>query len=143
MYSYSEINGQISAPTCVIRLQNPSIINSRPLDCNIIVDSGAAMTCIPQRRIDELGNLVESYRAMRTADNEIRNRTTYFINIILNDFTYSQIEVFATPKDHGLLGRDIINSYKISLNAPVQTWGINCEINCIFQNQVNSEETNE
>jgi hypothetical protein len=138
MYQYSQINGQILAPVCIIQLQNPSINLLEPIKCNVIVDSGAAMTCIPQAKIDLLGNLIESYKAMRTADNRISNRTTYFIDIRLGNRDYKKIEVFATPKEHGLLGRDIINHHKVSLNAPVKTWGMDCEITCSYQNQINS-----
>ena len=37
-----------------------------------------------------------------------------------------EVEVFTISRDYGIIGRDIINQYKIVLDAPEKKWGIDC-----------------
>ncbi len=132
MFDYRrENNWNYAAPECQIEVQNPS----KPLskNCMVIVDSGADMTCVPESIISELGNLSKSKVIMRNANGDTVEKDTFVINIQISNYEFSQIEVIPIPKKHGLLGRDIINKYKISLNAPSDIWGIDCQGDCNYR----------
>ncbi len=127
MFSYGDLQSPTSPiPQASIQLHNP-LNNSQNCDTDAIVDTGAVMTCIPESEIKKLGNsLVYNKIFVRDANNNIQERTTYWIDIRLAENEYTNIEVVAIPKRYALIGRDILNQHKVVLNAPKKRWGLGC-----------------
>jgi predicted aspartyl protease len=136
MFNYQEeINWNYAAPGCQIEVYNPSKLRNRN-NCIAIIDSGADMTCVPESIVSELGNLSTSRVGMRQPNGDIVEKHTFVINIRIGNYDFLHVEVIPIFKEYGLIGRDIINQYKISLNAPRMSWGLNCEESCSYRHKL-------
>lgn len=125
MFNYGTLQTSITpAPQTSIELSNPSN-NSKSLQVDAIVDTGAVMTCVPESVIKQLGeSLIYSTIQVRDANGNIQERRTYRINIRITDYEYKNVEVIPITKQYALIGRDILNQHKIILDAPNQKWSI-------------------
>jgi predicted aspartyl protease len=118
-------------PELSVRVRNPQ----RRGDSNSLVsidafiDSGADMTCIPQSTLQNLGNLPKGHVTVQGI-NDKRKVTTYFVDIEIVDDELLRIEVVAAPHSKAVIGRDILNKYKVVLNGPNNNWKLNCTRNC-------------
>ena len=123
------------APETIYRVHNPSTGESVPV--NALVDTGAAMTIIPESALDNLGEVtIYSSKKFKFANGEIQRRTTYIVNVTVEGKDENNIEVLALDKEHGLIGRDILNKHKIVLNAPRGQWSMGaCDSPCLFPNE--------
>ncbi len=126
--------GQTQHPECPspeasITILNPSH-NLQNTEVTAIFDSGAVMTCIPESQVEQLGTLHYSSKNVRGANNTTFERRTYIVNIQLENHLFTNIEVIALPKNYALIGRDILNQYKVTFNAPQNTWIYNCQGSC-------------
>ena len=130
MFSYGRLQTSTHlSPETSIQLYNP-LNNSQNCRANAIVDTGAVMTCIPKSEIKKLGNsLIYNKILVRDANDNIQERKTYWINIVLAKEEYKNLEVIATSKKYALIGRDILNKHKVILDAPEERWGLGCNKN--------------
>jgi predicted aspartyl protease len=140
MFSYGNLQTPISlSPQTSIIIHNP--LNTFCCDVKAIVDTGAAMTCIPESEIRNLERSGRSliYDTIRVIDanGNIQERTRYLLNITIASIEYPRFKVIAISKNYALIGRDILNNYKVVLNAPQQRWGLNCcnEHICLITDQ--------
>lgn len=117
------------SPDAFIRLINPSN-PSKFAGTKAIVDSGAVMTCIPESIFSKLGKLQYSNANVRDVNNIVISRKTYIVNIQLENKFFSNIEVIVISKDYALIGRDILNQKKVTLNAPESIWIYDCNGDC-------------
>ena len=127
MFTYGRLQtSNPLSPETFIQLYNP-FNDSQNCHTNAIVDTGAVMTCIPESTIVQLGSsLAYNTVLLKDANGNTEERMTYWINIILADNEYKNIEVIAVPKGYALIGRDILNRHKVVLNAPGRSWGLGC-----------------
>lgn len=116
-------------PECSIKILNPS---SDTLSCELgaIIDSGAVMTCIPSSHLQRIGNLVRG-RDISLLDANGRGVTqeTYYINLNFPDFeaTIEEVRIISLPdKAYALIGRDILNMYKLAFNGRGKAWALEC-----------------
>jgi Retroviral aspartyl protease len=120
-------------PQCKIKIYNPS--NSKLCsEILAIVDSGAVATCIPESNIQSIGNLVKG-QDVRTKDfnNGTKSRETYHINIRIpgTQPDIMCVRVISVPgKKYAVIGRDILNKFKVVLDAPNNQWILNCNGSC-------------
>jgi hypothetical protein len=124
--------GACLGPQCSIRVYNPSIREIFET-INAIVDSGAAMTCIPESAFREMGQLTRGSNVdMGGANNTVVPRRTYYLGIELPDFSadLGQVRVISLPHRYAIIGRDILNRYKIALDGCKQNWQLNCDVLC-------------
>lgn len=129
VFNYRTLNQKPSRPECSISVSNPSKL-SKSCNINAIVDSGADMTCIPESVIQDLGNLIKSTIGLRDANGRVVDRDTYVVELTIFLDVVKRVEVISIPKDHALIGRDILNEYKLVLDAPSTIWGLNCREIC-------------
>ena len=119
-------------PQCSVEIYNPS--NPRQhVEIHAIVDSGAVLTCIPKRTILEVGNLVRDRDVCVSGANNNDLRETYYVGIRLPDFQADipLLRIISIPnKPYVYIGRDIINKYKIALDARNSVWKLNCRARC-------------
>lgn len=88
------------------------------------LDTGADISAIPQRMVDELALLpvrtllVEGYDGGQTAID------TYAVTIEAAKARFRQTEAILVPEEHALLGRDLLNFFYIQLNGPTLTFDL-------------------
>lgn len=131
MFSYGNTQDlQCISPDALLEVVNPAKLYQND-KVDAIVDSGAVITCIPQSTIDNIGQLDYDHVEARNADGSIVLLRRCIVHItITNNNNYNlyqhnvrDIPVLAIPnKGYALIGRDIINDYKVILNAPNRTW---------------------
>ena len=126
MTSFSYVSRKpntIPVPEALIEISNPAN-PSKSCQVNALVDSAADMTFIPESDIKSLGNLVSGIIKIRDANGNIKTMRTYFINLKIAEYNLPGLEVIAIPFTNALLGRDILNRFKIVLDGPNQKWSI-------------------
>jgi hypothetical protein len=129
MLAYQQLQDQVSKPSPVIWINvfNPSNPGNVK-EVQAIVDTGAGITSLPESVIQNLGtNLIYTTFKVRSPMNELSyyERKKYRVCLSLDEILY-EIEVMGIPRPYGIIGRDILNHYKIVLNAPLIRWGMNC-----------------
>lgn len=130
-YGYTQ-NSDFPSPEAFIRLSNPGD-STKMTSLLGIVDSGAVMTCIPESKIANLGNLEYSTIEVCDANGNWYGRKTYLVNLFLENQVFGELEVIALPKNFALIGRDILNRNKIMLNASRDIWIYACSETCPFE----------
>ena len=124
VFSYGYIqNKEFAGPETSLKVLNPSD-SSKTVTVAAVVDSAAAMTCIPESHVQQLGNLNYSFIQIRDLNNTIAEKRTYIINIELNNYRFNNVQVIAIAKDYALIGRDILNQFKSILDAPNLQWSL-------------------
>ncbi|MCG8368810.1 MAG: retropepsin-like domain-containing protein [Pseudanabaenales cyanobacterium] len=120
-------------PQCSIDIYNPSNPEQHKI-FEAIIDSGAAMTCIPESILTGIGELVRGKSVgMKSANGECIVRETFYVGIRLSNFQtdISKLWVICIPpKGYVILGRDIINEHKVALDARNRVWRLNCGETC-------------
>lgn len=130
---YERINGALSEPNPItwINVFNP-LDDSKVERVKVIVDTGAEVTCLPQDVIEKLGKLLYTEVDV-TSPIDIDKRKLRLCVLSLRIPEQSEplhdIEVLEIPRDYGIIGRDILNKYKIVLDAQSEQWGFNCRWN--------------
>ncbi|WXG39451.1 MAG: retroviral-like aspartic protease family protein [Candidatus Freyarchaeum deiterrae] len=103
------------APTIKVTIFNP--ISGNNVQYYGILDTGADDTAIPSNLIAELG--LQKVRKKDYIDvyGRLVKEWTYYINVDFNNFLLEFIEVVALPQDEVIIGRDILNNFKIVLDG--------------------------
>lgn len=95
-----------------------------------IIDTGASMTCIPLNVIKELGPGLD-YRALRVASVAGDSRgVVYIVHLQLARCNFGDLEVLSVDLPFGLIGRDILNRYRLLLDGVGQSWRIEGNADC-------------
>ncbi len=117
-------------PECSLDIVNP--MESEKLVKKVLAfpDTGADMTMIPQECIPNLGNLIRGQPIQFRGVNGIRTLQTYIVDIRISGYTFPSLEVVAIPKNHVLIGRDILNENKAVFDANQDFWILNCGESC-------------
>lgn len=126
-FNYTNQENNPSKPCCLISIHNPNKPELFKDNIEALVDSGASMTCIPESMLTNIGNLTISQLTMRSASGNTVPRNTYIINIKIAGSCFPEtqkIEVMSIPGEYALIGRDILNQYKIVLDASQNKWGL-------------------
>ncbi|MFM7441338.1 MAG: hypothetical protein ACKO2V_22535 [Snowella sp.] len=124
---YERIQDPLSSSSPIARIEvlNPNSSEKRVENVKAILDTGAGITVIPESIIEILGAL--DYTVIRIRSlldrNGITSKKLYSV-IIEFDGQENEVEVLAIPRDYAIIGRDILNQYKITLNGPEETWSI-------------------
>jgi predicted aspartyl protease len=126
-YHYERIQDSVSnpSPIALIEVLNPNSSENRVKNVKAILDTGAGITSIPESIIEKLGAL--NYTVIRIRSpldrNNILSRKLCRV-IIEFDGQENEVEVLDIQKDYAIIGRDILNKYKIILDAPNEVWSI-------------------
>lgn len=136
LYQYQNIQDKLSPPSPIISIsiRNP---NSRSKNVKIkaIVDTGSGITAIPENIVASLGRLNYSSDEFKNPldKGQIVMKKIYSVIVELDNTKTHELEVLPIPRKYGIIGRDILNQYKVILNAPrhpESIWGFNCEDIC-------------
>jgi predicted aspartyl protease len=83
------------------------------------LDTGAYKTVIPQGSVDQLGLLRVRECQVEGLDGVVVVLPTYLVEIAIKDLSPVVAEVLASPgEQYVLLGRDMLNRFKITLDGP-------------------------
>jgi len=100
-----------------------------------IIDTGATITCVPASIIDAIGRknlsatskkVVGAFRGRRSQ----LEKESYTVNLKLGNCYFENIEVVVLPDmEYGLIGRDILNDFKITFDGPNDSWKVEARCN--------------
>jgi hypothetical protein len=128
--TYERIHGTLSEPIPItwINVFNPSD-DSKVERVKVIVDTGAGVTCLPQDVIEKLGDLFYTEVDVTSPiDSDKRKLKLCVVSLRLpaQSEPFRDIKVLEIPSNYGIIGRDILNQYRIVLDAPSEQWGFKC-----------------
>jgi predicted aspartyl protease len=109
------------APLLEIRLARPDeAFRGPPLEA--MLDTGADATIVPRRYIDPLHAQIDSHRYLRTQWGDRRPVHTYLLDVEVAGLRLPSIEVVADRTgDEAIVGRDVLNRLRITLDGPAGT----------------------
>ncbi|MFQ5488385.1 MAG: retroviral-like aspartic protease family protein [Gammaproteobacteria bacterium] len=81
------------------------------------IDSGAAMSVLPQTAVDELALEPMGDVLASGYDRQVTLLPTYSVAFDVEDYTFQDVEVTVSPRQDVLLGRDILNHFILTLNG--------------------------
>ena len=107
------------APVLEIFLSTPGAGVPYPAPVEALIDSGADITAIPRRLIDQLQlKLVDQLPTMGYEGVPSEKLTdVYSVKILVRDVGDYIVRVIPSNYDHALIGRDIINSWDLLLRG--------------------------
>jgi len=103
------------APALTVELARPFSSQSR--ESRAKLDSGADMTVLPQPLIGELRLVPASRIAVYSFNEREEERYTYFVDISFHSFVFPLVEVIGARRRDVLLGRDVLNLLKTTLDG--------------------------
>jgi hypothetical protein len=124
MFEYGELQ-DTEYPTPQVRLTVRSPTEpTRFCSVEAIVDTGASITCLPVASVGELGLQDYGYVIVQAALGEPEEASTAYVEIDLGAFTLNDREVLLYNRPYALIGRDILNRFRIVLDAPQALWSL-------------------
>jgi predicted aspartyl protease len=117
-FSY-ETAEQPPAPYLDLKIR-PSLPSRRFLAQRAKLDSGASMTVIPSALVDRWRLTPFSLVIVRSYDGQVSGRPTYLVDITIGKRRFAQVEVTLAPRTNVLLGRDVLNRLRVTLDGPSQ-----------------------
>ena len=88
------------------------------------IDTGADCTIIPNYLVRPLDLESTGTTLVMTADGAEKTFHNYFISIAINGIKFESFEVIAMEKEYVLLGRDLINLWKLVIDGESETFTI-------------------
>lgn len=126
-FRYRYAIGSPPSPSVLLNLTHP-VTGQRVEDVPAIVDAGADQTVIPERLILELGLIQLDQQLVRGFDGSPRLLPTFLTRIQVRDLPRFDLEIIASPAiENAILGRDVLNRYKVVLDGPGQVMTISDE----------------
>jgi predicted aspartyl protease len=92
---------------------------SSPIDC--LLDTGADLSLIPQRLVSELSLAPAASIIVEGFDGERQELPLFAVDIVIENTRIAGLEVTAYPTTHAILGRDILNRFRLLLDGPAQS----------------------
>ncbi len=82
------------------------------------IDSGADMSCIPKEIVPPSKDLPYGYSYIVGYDGVKVPRKTYYVSIRIAGRIFEDIEALPIEGEMGLVGRDVLNSLRLTLDGP-------------------------
>ncbi len=111
------------APFVEVIVQHPTTGQRDVLPAKL--DTGADISAIPQRVVDELRLVAVRSVSVEGYDNVCTLLSTYIITLEVVGVCFRYLEVVPLPGEHALLGRDVLNHFYARLNGPELTFDLN------------------
>jgi predicted aspartyl protease len=90
------------------------------LTADCLVDTGADVSLIPQRLAVELNLAPADAMIVEGFDGERQQLPLFAVDVTVEDIHLTGLEVVAYPTDHAILGRDVLNRFRLLLDGPAQ-----------------------
>lgn len=114
-----EVSEQPPAPYLDLKIR-PSLQAMSFLSQRAKLDSGAGMTVIPSSLVDRWKLVPHSTVTVRAYDGHVSTRPTYLVDLAIGKRQFTQVKVTLSPRTNVLLGRDVLNQLRITLDGPHQ-----------------------
>lgn len=119
-FRYRYAAGQPPAPSVLLNLAHPTT-GSAVGDVPALVDTGADQTVLPSSLIAALGLPQADQEVVKGFDGASQLLPTYIVRLQVRDLPSIEFEVIGTDKvGNVVLGRDVLNRYKLTLDGPGQ-----------------------
>ena len=86
------------------------------------LDSGAEISVLPQDIVDELRLIPRRLMITEGYDGAQSQWATYMIDLEVEGQPVNDVEVIALPRQNGILGRDVLNHFIVTLNGKALTF---------------------
>ncbi len=107
------------APTIKCSISSPADrLETEPVSVTGLLDSGAAITCVPLEIVKELGLRPVDQKEIKAYDGRSEKQYVYSAVIYLPTHESLITKVIGVKLNHALIGRDILNRWKLILNGP-------------------------
>jgi predicted aspartyl protease len=83
-----------------------------------VIDSGAFKSVIPQTWASQIGLLPITEIVTKSYDGREKKQPASITNIVINDHVFEYVEVLLIKRYTALIGRDILNQLKLTLDGP-------------------------
>lgn len=81
------------------------------------LDSGADISVVPQRVVDELQLIPRRVMVAQGYDGAQNQWATYVVDLEVEGHLIDYVEVIALPRQDAILGRDVLNHFIVTLNG--------------------------
>jgi predicted aspartyl protease len=81
------------------------------------LDSGADISVVPQRVVDELQLIPRRVLVTQGYDGAQNQWATYVVDLEVEGHLIDYVEVIALPRQDAILGRDVLNHFIVTLNG--------------------------
>ncbi len=110
-----------SPPAPYITLEiAPSERSRKPVRRRAKLDSGASLTVIPDSLPRRWRVPIVGFVTIRAYNGQKSLRTVYLVDIIIGSKRFQDVRVTIAPRRNILLGRDILNQLRVTLDGPRQ-----------------------
>jgi predicted aspartyl protease len=117
MYRYKKLDAIPSAPFVHVTV-SPAIPEGSSEELEFLVDSGAFITCLSPRALEMIGSEPRGRVKIETATGKERLVPAHWVSVTFGGRTFTNIKVAEMATSLCLLGRDIINNFRLELNGP-------------------------
>jgi predicted aspartyl protease len=87
-----------------IELENPAVLGTRRTVPQVLIDTGAELSCFPAQVLEELGVVRRQQRRFRQADGSVFERWTGTVIVHLGGSSAGDEVIFGEPTDLVLFG---------------------------------------
>jgi predicted aspartyl protease len=115
MIGYDSVEFEPAAPVADVEVSNPVTYAAERGKAKI--DSGADISVVPDAWAAKLHLLPAGLIEVASFDGRIIDLPTYYVNISTNGFRFELVKVLSSQRTNALLGRDILNGLKITLDG--------------------------
>lgn len=127
-YSYTPLSPEIPPiPIMGLQLTTPESSAVR-VDCQGILDTGADCTLVPIPLLVRVNAKVADVAIRIPFSGTVTVGVPYKVGLIFDNYTHSNIRVFGCPADalgdYLIIGRDLMNQYRIEFDGPNQRFTI-------------------
>lgn len=122
MWKYNVEDFDPAAPVIEVQVDFGEVTGSTTF---MQIDSGADMSCIPKEIVPPSKDLPYGYSYIVGYDGVKVPRKTYYVSIRIAGRTFEDIEALPIEGEMGLVGRDVLNSLRLTLDGPNLQFFIN------------------
>jgi hypothetical protein len=90
-----------------------------------LLDTGAQCTCLPAAEVEKIADVLDYDRIKCIGPvGPTQDVTAYTVHLRIGDLgaDLEDVLVIATARPYALIGRDILNKYKLVLDGPRLVW---------------------
>ncbi|MGC8850507.1 MAG: retroviral-like aspartic protease family protein [Candidatus Bathyarchaeia archaeon] len=110
------------APALKVKIAKP--LSDSYVELQGKLDTGADMTVIPESAIDRVGIIPAGRVYVSSFKGEEAVEYTYFVDLSLLGYEFHMVEVIGARRRDALLGRDVLNAVKLTLDGKALNFSI-------------------
>jgi|SRR6267142_3564059 len=121
-YGYTQ-SPNLPAPEVSLAIQSP-VRNDQKRDVVCVIDTGACVSCMPRRILEQLELKDYTTRNIAWGSGRISTHRMFAVNLVVYSVLLNDIWILETDKTYGLLGRDVLNAYRLLCDGPSRKWNV-------------------